>query len=163
LKRAIRTGLLLIIASLTTVTACGGESKVKIGGIMMLSVDVTDYVTNGTSTFVGTWNDCSGIGGYSDFGSGMDVSIRNGDGKLIGTTSTRNFKAEDLSSSDKDLKDTAKLAKDSPELSCTVFYGPISVPRSDFYEVEIGSRGTLTYSYEDLKAVNFWTFSTLGQ
>ena len=163
MKRAIRTGLIMTIASLTAVTACGGESKVKIGGFMMLSVDITEYVTEGTSNFVGSWNGCSGIGGYNDFGSGMDVSIRDADGKIIGTTSTRNFSTSDLSSDDEDLKSAAVSTQENSELACGIVYGPISVPKSEFYEVEIGSRGTLTYSHEELVAANFWTFSTLGQ
>ena len=162
MKRAIRTGLIMTIASLTAVTACGGESKVKIGGFMMLSVDITEYVTEGTSNFVGSWNSCSGIGGYSDFGSGMDVSIRDADGKIIGTTSPRNFSTSDLSSDDEDLKSAAVSTQDNSELACGVVYGPISVPKSEFYEVEIGSRGTLTYSHEDLVDAKFWTFSSLG-
>lgn len=141
--------------------SCAGDSNTEVGGFMVLSIDPAEYAAEGESNFSGRWDNCAGTGGYGDFGPGMDVTIRDGDGKIVGATSTRSFSEADLVSEISNVRDMASLAK-STKLQCYVVFDPLQIPKVDFYEVEIGSRGSLTYSFEELKESGFWTFSTLG-
>ena len=90
---------------------------------------------------------CSGSGGYSDFGTGMNVTIRDGDGNIVGSTSTD--RAEYVSTGSTEA------------LYCQTGF-ETDVDIVDFYAIGIGSRGELTYSFEDLEDQDFNLSLTLG-
>ena len=75
---------------------------------------------------------CSGSGGYDDIAAGLDVVVRNSQGRIIA--------ASELWSG---------LLVDRSE--CTLPFRIVNIPDADFYEVEVGRRGGLVYSLAELK------------
>ena len=85
---------------------------------------------------------CQGTGGYADISPGAQVTLKDGDGKILGTT---------------------QLSTGSGTTTACLFTFAIpNVPEVAFYSVEISHRGQVTNSLADLKSSG-WTFSlTLG-
>jgi hypothetical protein len=85
-------------------------------------------------------SDCSGgSGGYSDVGPGMPITVKDQDGKLIGSSS--------LPSDGEDLNG----------LGC-VWETVVMVPdAAQQYAVEGGSRGAVTFSLDKLQNEENWT------
>lgn len=148
------------MAVAVALVGCGGSSspaKLTIRGTFVLTVtDSTDMSGDITS--------CSGTGGYSDFQAGMNVTVKDGKGNIVGVGS-----AENLSSDDLDLESDAapvfKLAAvDALSKKFTACYLKFTVPikKADFYAVSVGKRGELSYSYDDLKSRDFTVGLTLG-
>ncbi len=111
----------------------------------------------------GTTGNCYGSGGYDDFGAGMDISIKNQDGKLIGSGSTLSY--EDLLVEypeygktvvgDSDLDDEAVIG-------CAVAaLVPVS-EEADFYEVSVGRRGTNSTSRKEMEKNDWRVQLSLG-
>lgn len=86
---------------------------------------------------------CSGSGGYSDFGPGMNVTIRDGNGNVVGSGSTGPAEGQ------------------SPGW-CVTEFEIENIDIVDFYEIEIGRRGALSYTYEELESADFNVDLTLG-
>lgn len=85
---------------------------------------------------------CTGANGYSDIGSGTQVTVMNESGKVLATTS---------------------LAPGSGVIVCTFAFS-VKVPSASFYRIAVGSerRGVMTYSRQDMEA-NSWTVDlTIG-
>ena len=85
-----------------------------------------------------TGTSCEGTGGYSDISAGAQVTLRDGDGKTLGTTFL--------------LSGTGTVS------SCDFTFTIENVPEVPFYSVEISHRGQITNSLADMKA-DGWTFS----
>ncbi len=105
----------------------------------------------------GSNDDCSGAGGYDDFGAGMDVTVRDGAGELIGRTDTRNAPESELADylsraedGEFDTPDEAEEFLQEAEGSVCVVLFDVEATAADYYEIEIGSRGDLSFSAEDL-------------
>lgn len=96
-----------------------------------------------TDGFHDVGQSCSGSGGYSDFGQGMNVTIRDGDGNVVGSGATGPAEGQ------------------SPGW-CVTEFEIEDVEIVDFYEIEVGQRGSLSYSYEDLESNDFNVDLTLG-
>lgn len=90
---------------------------------------------------------CSGSGGYSDFGSGMNVTIRDGSGTIIATTNTTDAEWVQLD------QVGGVWCRTSFETTADIV---------DYYTIAIGRRGELSYSFDELKAANFEVALTLG-
>jgi hypothetical protein len=91
------------------------------------------YVNNGS---------CEGADGYDDVQSGLQVTVSNEAGTVIGTGSL----------------DTSEVTDEG----CRFNFRVDNVPVAKFYKIAVGRRGELSYSYEDMKA-NSWSVSlTLG-
>lgn len=88
---------------------------------------------------------CFGSGGYSDIRSGTNVTLRDGDGKIVGTTTLGLGTAHTVP----DLAAT---------LTCDFAFALESVPEVPFYSIEVSHRGTLTYGLDQMKARG-WTVS----
>jgi hypothetical protein len=84
---------------------------------------------------------CWGVGGYSDIREGLQVVVRDSSSKILASTS---------------------LVFDNATFACRLKWRTDNVPRSDFYSIEIGRRGELIYSYEELESLRFRSDSTLG-
>lgn len=99
----------------------------------------TSGISSGISFLGGT---CEGDGGYGDISAGTNVSLKDGDGKLLASTS---------------------LGPGSGSTSrCTFEFEFQNVPEVSFYTVEVGRRGQITNSLADMKAAG-WTFAlTMG-
>ena len=84
---------------------------------------------------------CWGVGGYSDIREGLQVVVRDSSSKILASTS---------------------LVFDSASFACRLKWRADNVPKSDFYSIEIGSRGELIYSHEELESLRFHSDSSLG-
>lgn len=85
---------------------------------------------------------CQGTGGYSDIGPGTSVTLKDGEGKILAT---------------------ATLGSGSGTLiTCTFTFTFTNVPEVPFYSFEVGRRGALTYSLDDMKSKGWALGATLG-
>ncbi len=155
-----------------------------VGWFAWSSLSGSPRVIRGTFTLVdfagidGTWSSCSGEGGYSDFGPGMSVSVYNGSGELIGTGQTRSarsnlaeiaFVNRQGRSWDTPEDAPAEVVEETREdletldsSMCTVYFETGELPKEAFYRIEVGRRGDLSYSLEDLESSGFTVALTLG-
>lgn len=110
---------------------------------------------------------CRDSGGYSDFGPGMDVTVRGTDGDIVGTSTTRNGSEDEirrrLIAAGELTEDNADEFLDLGSLGfCSVLFD-VEVGPSDFYEFDIGRRGHISATKEELED-SAWTVSfSLGQ
>jgi hypothetical protein len=85
---------------------------------------------------------CSGSGGYGDIGAGRSVTVKDSSGTVIATGS---------------------LGPGSIRLGACVFDFELrDVPRSEYYTFEVGRRGELTYSHDELRSAGWWVGFSLG-
>lgn len=105
---------------------------------------VIGTMTVSSSEFYGK-NDgdfCTGEGGYSDIQFGTSVTVTNEAGKVIGT---------------------AILGEGSVETNTCVFnFSVDDVNSADYYSIEVGRRGKLTYSNEEFESRDWTASATLG-
>jgi len=129
-------GGVLILAVLLMVFGPGSKQMLR-GSITVIDTDFylsSSVETNGSS--------CYTSGGYSDVNSGTNVTVKNGDGKLLGVT--------DLSSG---VTVGSYMCKFSFELE---------VSKSDFYSFDIGNRDEVSYAKEELEDKGWNLELTLG-
>lgn len=96
---------------------------------------------------------CYGTSGFRDFGAGMNVTVRDGTGKVIGTDRTRAPSASpppDLLPSGISGGGLDVIAN-----TCTVWF-EVAATEADFYQLEVGQRVKLTLSRQDLER-QAWT------
>lgn len=98
------------------------------------------------SDILRTSEGCSGTGGYSDVHAGMQVVIKNEKGEILAL---------------------GELGPDRnpgqySEVSCVFPFVVKDIPRADFYEIEVGKRGSLKYSIEDLRKAGWVVGFSLG-
>jgi hypothetical protein len=86
---------------------------------------------------------CNGTGGYSDIAPGAPVTLKDGDGKVLGST---------------------VLGEGSGSVTnCDFKFSIPTVPEVPFYSIEVGRRGAITNSLAVMQASN-WAFGlTLGK
>ncbi len=106
----------------------------------------------------GIWTGCVGLGGYEDFGPGMAVVIRDADGTIIATGATRSL-GSDLLDGDPFL---AAALQGFVEDVCRVVFEIPGVPDSTFYTIEVGRRGNLTFSRDELATAGWTVEMSLG-
>ena len=122
--------VLLILAVL--LTGCGGAaasptpSGHDISGTFALHAQRGNFAPN-----------CAGGGGYDDIRSGMGLTLRDGDGSILGTARLGSGHA----SEDRKL--------------CLFDFEFSDVPDADFYAVEAGRRGEQAYSFDDMEAADW--------
>lgn len=85
---------------------------------------------------------CFGSGGYSDIGPGTQVVVKDRSGKIMATGSLGPGKARGG--------------------SICQFKFAMEVPSSDFYSFEVGRRGSITYTPEELEAAGWHVGFSLG-
>ena len=116
----------------------------------------------------GSPTECEGTGGYSDVDAGMPVTARDQDGKIVGSSHTRNGESLDelarrIADSDT-ASDVAKgrdLVSQSEGLACILLFD-VDVENADFYEIEVGRRGKISYSKTELDKRKWKVAFTLG-
>lgn len=106
----------------------------------------TNRTVTGTFTLYGsdisTTGGCHGINGYDDIREGGNVTLKDGDGKILATSSLT-----------------------SPSYTpgaCEFDVVLDDVPDSDFYEFTVTHRGGLTYSRDDLAAQDWEISASIG-
>lgn len=90
---------------------------------------------------------CAGTGGYSDIAVGLGVVVTDQDGRTIGTGRLTHDGIEDVGDED---------------FCAFAFTVPVADP-AEFYAIEVGSRGELTYSHEELESMGWEVTATLGE
>ncbi len=85
---------------------------------------------------------CVGSGGYNDIAEGSNVVIRDSSGQIVGAS-----------------KLDFGMAVGSV---CRFEFAVTNIPESSFYSVEVGRRGALTYSQDQLKANGWRVDAVLG-
>lgn len=75
---------------------------------------------------------CWGTGGYDDVEEGLEVTVRDEEGTLLGES---------------ELGDSRQHS----ELACVLSFEIADVPKAKFYSIEVGSRGDLNYSYSEME------------
>jgi hypothetical protein len=85
---------------------------------------------------------CEGSGGYADIRLGTNVTLRDGDGKLLGTTSLGTGTGSGT--------------------TCSFTFNFRSIGEVPFYTVEVGRRGALSYSLADMQSFGWKLGMTLG-
>ena len=124
----------------------------------------------------GSWDSCSGTGGYEDFSAGMRIAIKGSEGEIVGSGTVMNVN-DDLLGTLAEMNDDVGWWSPDEELSASdvksslqegegigcVLYFEADIKDSDFYAIELGSRGDLSYSKEELADRNFTVSLNLGQ
>jgi hypothetical protein len=85
---------------------------------------------------------CSGSGGYEDIGPGLQARVSNESGTVIGTGNLG----------------PGEVIEDG----CRFYFSISDVPVAKFYRVEVGGRGEISYSYEQMKAAVWNVSLSLG-
>lgn len=115
---------------------------------------------------IGGHESCSGDGGYSDIDAGMPVTVRDGDGTIVGGTSTRHSTRDELVASlteeENSGVDEAEELLDGLEGSICTLRFEVEVDDADFYEVEVGNRGSLSYRKAELAERDWVVEFSLG-
>lgn len=174
-RRRVHPALIVGGALLLAVVAFGAYSL--FGGKHHVHGTVTLLDPGGHIS--GTWDDCEGTGGYSDFDPGMNLAIRGRNDEIVGSGSVVNVDEELLTTlvqMDRQVDDFIGLdSKDdtgarnelrhmlsSEEAYSCMLYFDAAVEDSDFYSIEVGSRGKLNYSREDLAKRDWIVSLSLG-
>lgn len=108
-----------------------------VGGSFVL----TD-TSSSSSSIQNSSSGCHGIGGYSDMGPGTGATLKDGEGKILATS-------------------TLGSGTGTPT-TCTFTFTFSNVPEAAFYSFEVGHRGGLTYSLQDMKDRGWTLGATLG-
>lgn len=118
----------------------------------------------------GDFDACKGSGGYQDVSSGLGVTVRNDDGKIVGSGTFRNVKSEDelmeylvgagQVKAGKDAEWMLDFIKDVGVMC--VLVTNFEMTKANFYEFGIGRRGTISMSHDDFVADDYYFSFTLG-
>ena len=146
-----RRTLLLVVGAVVIVAlgylAFGRSNKHTVTGTIVLS-DTGSLLTGTSSSISGTGGECYGTGGYSDMSEGATVTVRDGEGNVAATSS---------------LSAGTNPGNSGAEVIIVCGFGfTVDVPDEDFYSFEVGSRGAVTYSREDLESKDWKVELSLG-
>ncbi|MBB6629866.1 hypothetical protein H5V45_21290 [Nocardioides sp. KIGAM211] len=127
----------------------------------------------------GSWDDCKGTGGYSDFGEGMRLSVKGKSDEIVGTGNVVNVteanledvvradwgsnaigltEKEDLAAAVDELRD---FLESGEGLLCLLYF-EADIEPSTYYSVELADRGDLSYSQDELRKKEFAVGFSLG-
>ena len=169
--------LAAIVAIGFSAMSCGGNPEMLLTGRVVLFDDVTDIEVSfsGDTADGARGRSCRGTGGYDDFGPGMNVTIRDEDGAIIASTQTEPWYRLERDHPDYNeiveaIDDTGLptvLVSDSGlyrrgTLGLCHVWWVASVPVTDFYEVNVGRRGTLSYSLPEIEDAGWVVATSLG-
>jgi hypothetical protein len=89
---------------------------------------------------------CAGTGGFSDVKQGMQVVVKNQKGEILalGELDSDNYSGEHAN------------------VVCEFPFSVRDIPRAEFYEIEVGRRGGLKYSLDDLRKAGWAVRFSLG-
>lgn len=139
LRKALSLSLLAILVLGNTVEAKPNR-KYQIQGTFTIirSENSSNFLTtNGDDSF------CFGYGGYDDLGLDIPVTITDEQGKIIATGLTQ--------------------AGQETERGCVMSYVIKNVPKANFYSVEVGRRGKLTYSFDEMNSQKWKVHTRIGE
>jgi hypothetical protein len=84
-------------------------------------------------------NGCQGTNGYDDIAVGLQVIVSDGSGTVIANSSL----------------EQGQVVKDKFWNNCEFPFTVSNVPTAKFYKVQVGGRGQVSYSYDQMQA-NGW-------
>jgi hypothetical protein len=87
-------------------------------------------------------HNCAGTAGYDDIKAGLQVTVKNEAGTVIGTGEFG----------------SGTITIDGP---CEFHFAVPNVPKAAFYQIEAGHRGMIRYSYAQMQDNNWKVASTL--
>jgi hypothetical protein len=104
------------------------------------------YAIKGKMTLVdsdldGSDENCYGTGGYSDIKAGMPVTIKDGSGAIIATGDTGSG--------------SKPTGSEHSSVQCTFSFSVGNIPKADFYQVQVGRRGGLNFSFAEIQEKNW--------
>jgi hypothetical protein len=173
--------LLLIVVLVGVVVSLagddgGGGSKATGNGQTLRGIAV---LLDGDGNVEGTWDTCSGSGGYDDFSAGMALRIRGASDEIVGSGSVVNVTGdniEDVARAELDgdhamglegdtLEENVNALRefliDGEDIAC-VLYFEAEIEPSDYYSVEMADRGRLDYSKDRLAQEGYVVGINLG-
>ena len=157
-NRLTKKGLAIVSATLLVVTLVAA-----LAGVFASEKETTlrAVFTLYDNDIDGGWGDCRGTGGYADFGFGMDVTVRDGKGDIVATATTKSPDTDEIFEI---LLDNLSIGIMSSWTSdtCTVYF-ETTLPNKDFYEIEIGRRGSMSFSKSELEDKSYFVSLTLGK
>jgi hypothetical protein len=156
----------------------GGDSKpaAKDNGEMLRGLAVL-FDTDGSVE--GPWDDCQGTGGYADFSAGMSLKVTGTNEEIVGSGSVVNVTEENIedvaqaeldgdhtmgmqaSTHEEAVNELRDMLETGEGISC-VLYFEAEIERSDFYSIELASRGSLNFSREELAEQGYVVGYSLG-
>jgi hypothetical protein len=142
--RAINSALAILLL----VAACGGTAPSQ--SPEARTITGTFLLSNGELPDDRDAGGCSGTGGYADIKVGTGVVVRDAEGTIVGTAALAI-----------DPNGPAPFA--SGNYQCGYAFTVAGLPDSAFYQVEVASRGALTYSLADLEAKAWRVSLDLGE
>jgi hypothetical protein len=128
----LATSLIVAIA-----TGCSGAGTATHKGLVSVMLNSTSIDSQGPTKA------CVGSGGYHDIAPGANVTIYDGNGKILVTGAIDNGIG---------LGDS----------NCIFTSAPLQIPDSKFYEVEVSNRGKVNYSQAQLAKSKYIVSLTLG-
>ena len=137
------------IVILLALVVIGIVAAVALGAVSLPGSQHTvqgDFLLTDTSTTGGGIDDsgvsCQGDGGYSDIGPGTNVTVKNEKGELLATTT---------------------LGTGSGGSTYCEFKFMLTVPdNAKFYTFEVGRRGELSYSHDEMDSSGWSVGASLG-
>lgn len=150
-RAVIATGTFLLTSFLWFGAGIGSRNLQASSDLKVPSFTImkpTAHMLTGSITLIdsdlgGNADNCYGTGGYDDIRESMTVTVRDGAGKILAVGDT-----------------DAGKAPGSADffVQCVFEFQVDGIPPSDFYSVEVGRRGELNYSFEEMEESD-WTVS----
>lgn len=123
--QVVKVRMLMVVAVLVPLVGCAGEDDFELTGQLYAAGSVTGQRSD---------EGCSGYRGYRDIVKGASVTVYDAAGTIVATGSLGRGSSPDM-------------------VGCTFPFTVADVPGdSDFYQVELASRGRVTVSAEDARA-----------
>ena len=143
--------LLIVILVAALAGVFGSQKETTLRGVFTLYDNDID----------GDISDCSGTGGFADFGFGMDVTIRDGKGDIVANAFTKSINTDEIFKIVMDNLPGETITSWTLGKSCIVYF-ETTLPNKDFYEIEIGRRGSMSFSKSELEDQSYFVSLTLG-
>jgi hypothetical protein len=140
-------GLAIVLMAVLALTGCGGDVDKK----TPTTTTQDHHVITGTFTLLGTEGEdfldlttgCTGTGGYDDVQAGLQVTISDQAGTVIGNGA---------------LGPGVNIAD-----GCQFRFQVDNVPLATFYRLQVGRRGEISYSLDQMKRASWSAALTLGE
>jgi hypothetical protein len=152
---AVAVGLVVAAIGAGAVLALGRDDKREIKGAFFLSPP---------EDLGGGPDDCEGSGRDDDVSAGVNVTVKNREGRIVGSGELHNASVDETAERLVNVDDSPVpppaavvkeiLAEHEGEI-CTLLF-EIEVRNADFYEIEIGLREKLSYSKKELDKRNWY-------
>lgn len=133
--------VLAVLAVLGAVAVAGGGDKVPTLRAPETNTIRGTFTLTDSDGYSGS-SSCSGDGGYGDVEAGLKVDVRDESQTLLGTGNL---------TSGVEMSD-----------GCTFRFVVNEVPKAKFYTIEVGRRGDLSYSHDEMEARGWSVSFTLG-